>query len=812
MTETEFEFSLINRDDFAPSWSRFLEVVFVLQGSGSLQTEEGKSAYDIHESDIFAINSFSVHSIALDRGSLAIALRISPSLLAALSPETEDLRVNCKSFLFEPDRQGPFDTLRSDFALAFRAHYKKESSLPLHLRSRIAVLLDDLLRNFPETTGGGKAGAGSNIRRCPEQLRKAVGYLHRHFRENIGLADLAGRCGLSAPYLSRSFQKYLGASFTGYLAAVRLMHATALLRGGGAVTDIALESGFSGASALIKAFRQRRGMTPGQYREDVLEKRDIVFENSPEHGKEFSTAFALLLKYTDRTEPETRQNTEVRELFADAASPLGALTHTWKRLINAGYAGDLLNGSLREQILHLQRGIGFAYIRCKGILDDDMMILAGDDEDFRSINFVHIDEIIDFMLSCGAKPFLELSHIPSALAQRKTRLFRRPVIFSLPADMDRWQKLLRLLMSHLLERYGAEELRGWLFSPWMSLNYAGIGGFSLEDYTGVYAASFRIIRDCCEGLRIAGPGASIHAKPVLERFLELCREKDCLPDILALHSFAAVHPEEEKSGLELMANNEAFDFAVSGDESYLANTLRDAEALAEGIPIMLDEWSNTVWQRDLCNDTCYKSSWIFKSILENYDSFFAMGYFSAGDQLDEVATARELFHGGFGLFARNGLPKSACRALELLAGAGNTLLSRGDGWFITASETEIQIFLYNYCHYDMLYRYRHAAHISGADRYRVFNEKPPRQYHIKLDGLSPGPHRVRRYSIGRTAGSVYDAWLGMGAPEEPDPEETAMLHSLSRPAYRKETLDSAPGLGLGAWLPPHEVQLITVSR
>ena len=804
MTEKEFEFSLIKPGGFDPSWSRFLEVVFVLQGSGSLQA--GGASYDLRENDIFTVNSFSARCIALDAGSLAVALRVSPFLLGALSPETEEFRVNCKSFLFSPDRQEPFDLLRRDFALAFRGRYKKES--PLRLRSRIAVLLDDLLRDFSEKPGS----AGAGVRGSPEGIRQAVDYLHRHFRDNIALGDVAARCGLSAPYLSRSFHKRLGVSFTAYLVGIRLMHAAALLRGNGTVTDIALESGFSGASALIAAFRRHRAMTPGQYRVKARKGQDPVEESPPGNGESFSTAFASLLKHMGREETKTRQEAEIHEVSANAASPLAALSHTWKRLINAGYARDLQNGSLREQLRSLQNGIGFAHIRCKGLLDDDMMILNGDDAEFETLNFVYLDEAVDFILSCGAKPFLELGHMPSVLAKQRTRLFRRPAIFSLPTDRERWQRLVRLLMEHLAERYGLEELSEWIFAPWISLGYAGIGNFSVEDYIEVYAASHRIIRDCCGDIRIAGPGSPIHAPRLLERFLELCGEQGCLPDIVSLHSFAAVSPGEEASGLELVANNEAFYVAVSGDESYLANALRKAQALAGDRPVMLDEWSNTIWQRDLCNDTCYKSSWIFKSVLENYDSFYAMGYFSAADQLDEIAPARELFHGGFGLFARNGLPKSACRALELLARAGNTLLARGDGWFIAASETELQIFLYNYCHYDMLYRYRHTAHINGAERYRVFNEKPPRQYHISLEGLAPGPHRVRRYSIGRAAGSAYDAWLGMGAPDKLSLEEEMLLQSLSHPAYRRETVDSALTLSLGAWLSPHEVQLITVSR
>ena len=67
--------------------------------------------------------------------------------------------------------------------------------------------------------------------------------------------------------------------------------------------------------------------------------------------------------------------------------------------------------------------------------------------------------------------------------------------------------------------------------------------------------------------------------------------------------------------------------------------------------------------------------------------------------------------------------KAVCTALRLLGRMGSRLVKRGDGYFISTEpeKNQSQIYLYNYVHYDMLYRYRHAVNISRTDRYRVFN-------------------------------------------------------------------------------------------
>ena len=188
-----------------------------------------------------------------------------------------------------------------------------------------------------------------------------------------------------------------------------------------------------------------------------------------------------------------------------------------------------------------------------------------------------------------------------------------------------------------------------------------------------------------------------------------------------------------------------------------------------------------------------------------------MGYFILNDRIDEVPPSADTFHGGFGLFTKNHIPKSACRAMELLGQMGDRLLCRGEGYYITRSEEEIQIFLYNYSHYDLLYRYRHVVNMSKTKRYNVFVSKEAQAFYIRLENMKNGSYQVRRYSITREGGSSYDAWVKMGAPEPLDREEEEMLRVLSRPLYRRENVEVKDGiLGIKASLNPQDVCLIKI--
>lgn len=258
--------------------------------------------------------------------------------------------------------------------------------------------------------------------------------------------------------------------------------------------------------------------------------------------------------------------------------------------------------------------------------------------------------------------------------------------------------------------------------------------------------------------------------------------------------------------------------AVSGDENIIGNTVcKIRKSLDEmgltRVPLILEEWSNNIWQRDLCNDSCYKSAYLFKNILENHHHLNAMGYFSLNDRLDEVSPATDTFHGGFGLFTKNDIPKSACRALELLGQMGDRLVQKGDGYYITRAEDEIQIFLYHYSHYDLLYRYRHMVNLSRTNREDVFITKESRAFFIRLKHMQVGKYEVRRYAITKEGGSSYDMWVKMGAQEPLTKEEVEMLQILSVPLYRREfeqVREEEGILNIKASLKPQDVCLIKI--
>jgi AraC-like DNA-binding protein len=96
---------------------------------------------------------------------------------------------------------------------------------------------------------------------------KVVHYVHSHYNDPLSLTLVARHFHVSSPYLSDQFKHHVGETFVNFLHEVRLRHACSLLASTElAITTIAHEVGYNSFKTFSRAFRQRKHMTPSDYR------------------------------------------------------------------------------------------------------------------------------------------------------------------------------------------------------------------------------------------------------------------------------------------------------------------------------------------------------------------------------------------------------------------------------------------------------------------------------------------------------------------------------------------------------------------
>jgi AraC-like DNA-binding protein len=101
-------------------------------------------------------------------------------------------------------------------------------------------------------------------RRHLELIEETKALMLRRFGESLSLDELARAVGMSPFHLARIFRRHTGFSLHGYRTRIRLLHALDRLEDAhGALTDLALELGFSSQSHFTDAFRRAFGLPPG---------------------------------------------------------------------------------------------------------------------------------------------------------------------------------------------------------------------------------------------------------------------------------------------------------------------------------------------------------------------------------------------------------------------------------------------------------------------------------------------------------------------------------------------------------------------
>jgi AraC-like DNA-binding protein len=98
------------------------------------------------------------------------------------------------------------------------------------------------------------------------RLARAADYIGAHCTGAVKLEDLCAASGLSASYLIRAFRKRYGMTPHAYLLNCRIQRARGLLKAGGAIAAVALETGFADQAHFQRTFKQLLAATPGQYR------------------------------------------------------------------------------------------------------------------------------------------------------------------------------------------------------------------------------------------------------------------------------------------------------------------------------------------------------------------------------------------------------------------------------------------------------------------------------------------------------------------------------------------------------------------
>jgi len=216
------------------------------------------------------------------------------------------------------------------------------------------------------------------------------------------------------------------------------------------------------------------------------------------------------------------------------SEPAVPLPHVWEHTVGSCHAPLALRSDWQAHLHRCRQELGFHHVRFHGLLSDDLGTLVR--HRGRLIySFFNADRIVDFLLSIGMRPFVELSFMPAALASGGATIFSYRGNVTPPADYRAWAELIRRLVSHWATRYGLDEVRRWYFEVWNEPNLPAFWAGTREQYFALYRHTAEAIKGVDAELRVGGPATAANAW--LPEFLDFC-DRDGVPaDFVSTHHY-----------------------------------------------------------------------------------------------------------------------------------------------------------------------------------------------------------------------------------------------------------------------------------
>ncbi len=783
-------------------WHRSIELLYIVKGE--VKVTAGGNLHTLSDDDVILINSQVPHSLYAEDATM-IAVQIKLDLLSVIPDKIKNYSFECAS---DGEDKEKFLTVKHCIASLLKFNVESSSYSGLINVSLCYKLMYELYNNFINPQGKTTEGQTEQLSR----LNVLLGYINENFSDNLNLDKLAEIVNVSPAYLSKSFKQLMGMTVSDYIKNIRLHQATILLSGTGDGVELICEKcGFPNTHSFLAAFKEKYATLPSRWRKENKGGSKIIDDPERSIGYRvtnsailYSSVTDFIMKYADATVSPTPPPVKFPEnvIALDGEKAIRSVERTF---IGVSRARELLFEPVRKMLAELQAEVKFRVVKMHSIFDDDMMVYSEFDGN-PHYNFNLLDNVFDFLLSINLKPFVQLSFMPSALAAQKDKTtFYANVITSPPKDINRWNCLVDKFVRHLIDRYGKSEVESWPFAVWNEpFTSQKIFGFARkEEYFNLFVNSYNAIKNVDGEIKVGGPSHfAAYGKDnrLLIEFVEWTKRNGCPPDFIDLHYY-----DTDMTRLYLDKEGIKVSTQLSPRAGTFGEEMDKIKASVKDLPIYLTEWNSTTSHRDLLSDTCFKSAYIVKNILDNYDKIDAGGYWLLTDLHEESLLEDKLFHGGLGMFTVNGIKKPAYFAYLFLSKLGDKLLAKGDGYFVTEKDGKIIMLLYNYSHYSAAYSEEVGINVSYTDRYSVFPDSGIKEFGFSLP--TTGKKLIVQRIMNREHGSAFDNFISMGAVEPLSSEEAAYLKNVTEPKIIKEISDE---VNLNVCLQPLEIRLIEI--
>jgi xylan 1,4-beta-xylosidase len=800
---------------------REIELIYMIKGN--LQVKVNNKIFQMKSSDFVLVNSNEFHSFQSNEDNLFIVFHFNYFELSSLLAQKNLLFV-CNSI--EHDHSANKE-LRTVIENLLTVYMKVNNFSQVEFLEKTYKLISTLRMNYLKNQD--HMLLNTTIKGQSDRLTDIIDYIQSNYREPLSLEEVAGIHYLSIPYLSKYFKKQTGKTFSQYLNEIRLAHAVnELVNTSKPITRIALDNGFPNLASFNRVFHESYQLKPVEYRKQMSGAIEKEEDSSNEKGNlETNEALTELLDYLKNTEDKNVQSTphsrSTTETEIVKIGKTAAFVKYWNRLLNVGYAKDLLNSDMQEQIHLLQTEIGFTYARFWGLFGDDML-LEDRSGGTISYNFSNANKLLDFLIKNKLKPFIEMGPKPKIIQKAIGETLVVQTISE--RTLEEWHDLVKAFLLQCIERYGIEEVETWYFEMWRPMDEFNSKLEEQDDFlTKIknnqtqnprYGEFFKIFsgfkktaKELVPGAKIGGCGLSMDLEgDKLDVLLEQWKKEEIQPDFLSIYLYP-IEIDRDKYRVPIKNLHSTNPHYVQNKLNHVRKSLKKAGF--ENLELNVTEWNISISNRNYLNDSSFKAAYMVKNIVENLNEnqVNMMGYWLCSDIFSNFRDSKNLLHGGAGLLTKSGIKKPSYHAFVLLKQLGEILVAKGENYIVTKkSGDRYQVLCFNYKHFNYSY-YLHPEGSAGIhEQYEIFENNEPINLSLEIHGIANGKYRVKELKLNRDHGSILDEWLEFGVVDDMKPDEVDYFKQICVPYMKVEhSLVDNHSIVLNGELQPHEVRL-----
>ncbi len=447
--------------------------------------------------------------------------------------------------------------------------------------------------------------------------------------------------------------------------------------------------------------------------------------------------------------------------------------------------------------------IGLRYVRSHNIFSEQVGLYQIQDG-IPKYDFTTVDAIYDNIIAAGMLPFIELGFCPPALKSGDTTVAAYHANTSVPSSMRRWSELVTCFAEHLIDRYGLDMVARWYFEVWNEPDIVFFAGDQAA-YFELYDHSAVAIKAVSERLRIGGPATARCAwipefLEHLERGSEVTDGAAVPCDFISTHAYPSdiAFVDSDEGDVQLQQSNIMYKLYSTVRSQIDASRYR-------GLPLFMGEWNSSAGPYAANHDEKNNGAFLAKTLCELRNVIDGSLYWNVSDIYEEAEFHYTPFHGGYGIFNVNSIPKSSYNAfafLDRLRGAEVPVQLRTGSYpegcgalaCYEADKRRLSI---------LLYHYQEPESPTNS----------PWQVDLRLDGLEVAAASLSASAVNDRGGSPYELWIEMGKPDYLTIAQHRKLLDRSAPEIRRSCLRAAEdgSIQLAATLDPGDLQLLQLT-